>query len=294
MSFRNTNAAYKRLNQQQRTFIQQQGTTCAMSIPRWIKFLEPICAFDELCDSVNEKLFNWTMGCFVGCFITVFIGMFVSAAFESILPMFVSIPFLAASIFLGFYYSYYKRRDTNNNVRNVILPFLHMLSLEVGLKKPVKLHVNFHKPLAKKDVVSKTNDGTFFRVNKAVFYQYEVVDLECNFLDGSRFSWKVIDRIRQRTRANARGKSKTKEKLIRRILLQISFARNLYVLSTPVADVSLSNGKIKETEQWIRCSSVIKQSAAGPTADMDTQQLIDTIKEPYQFLTIKETAHGTV
>ncbi len=41
---------YKTFSEEQKRFIKEGGIDTKMSIPKWIKFLEPICRFDAVAD----------------------------------------------------------------------------------------------------------------------------------------------------------------------------------------------------------------------------------------------------
>ncbi len=276
------NPTYSELSSKQKQFIAEKGTNAQMSIPNWIRFLEPICEFDEYADKIKQKLSNKLV------FLCVLAAFTLVIAFTVPLLFILEAILITAIIFLGINLNRHTRHDVNNNVRNVILPLLHVLSLEVGLKKPVTMHINFHKPMIKKDISETIDTGSFLSPNKSNFYDYQVVTLNCNFLDSTRFQLSVDDTLRARTRKSASGKTKTKTKLKRKLTLLLNFDAALYQQKLPIQSATTVE-KFKLTPERIKYKAVIKQSVCDTFAELPMAELLAAIEKPYQQLTKHET-----
>ena len=263
-------SAYSRLSSEQRAFVKKQGINTSMSAHKWVRFLEPICEFDQQCDPVRDKLGGIAMASGFGLFFSVFL----SAFFSSPLPLMVVGVIFILSLFL---YLILNSKDVNNNVRNTLFPLLNVLSIELGNRQKINLNICFRKKLKKKDIVLTP------RSDKAnVFYGYDVVELNCTLKDGTKLTWKVRDLIRKRTKRNPRGKIKVKYKLKRRILIAMSFKAEHYQLA-PGAKKTWGK-KIKQENGKIVYKNTIKQSAEGKVADVNFNDLLARTQAPYHYL----------
>ena len=219
--------------------------------------------------------------------VTLFVVLLVSIFTQFIPGLMIGVPlFLLLIIATSIYRHRYNRRDVNDNVRLVILPLLHYLSLDVGHKQPISLNINFRKPLAKADISDTESKGWFLRPNKSKFYDYEVMRLDAQFLDKTRMQLKVADRIRERTRSNARGKIKTKVKLKRRIMVCLTFSPTLYQLS----ETGQRSIRASQSERGIKVKHTIKQSTQGVIAEIPMEQVLRQIAGLYSFIEVKERA----
>ena len=285
MSLIQTLKIYKSLTPDQKQFVQAGEIEMQKSIPQWIKFFDPLTTFDENCDAARTKL--WVifgvscMALFVSIFVVQFVrdGILIASFYG-----FMVVWMICLIVFLRILH----KNDINDNIRNLVFPLLHVLSMEVGNKKGVKLRVNFNKKM-KKDEISEVNDeSTLFKKFKEVFYEYEVLEVNCTFLDKTKLNWLVFDRIRERTRTNPRGKTKTKTKLKRKIFTQLTFNTQLYSLATPADKIPETFGKIKQSDHKITFKNVLRQVADGKTAVIDQGELLNVVEGSYQFLTCKE------
>jgi hypothetical protein len=265
---------HHQLTKQQKQFIRKDGVSDELSIPQWIKLLEPLCKYDEQTDPLRKKLLTYTILSFFLMFFSVFASVFLGTLWP-LLIMFCS------TIILKILHSIYKRSDINNNVRSVIFPLLQMLSLEVGNKQKVKMHINFRKKLARKDVSNVVKGN-----GKSVFYRYEVLKIETDLVDKSRLSINVVDTVLKRTRSNGR-KTKTKIKLKRVIELQMTFAKLHYQLNKKRVPKEV---KIKESDDKIAFKQKFKQAAQGSVAIINLEPLLDAAHLSYSYLEQKENS----
>jgi len=251
-----------------------------MSIPKWIKHLEPICRYDEARDRAKW----WYVGAMVllGCVL-----MFGSGSVADWIGS--PVPFLVSPILfviLIFFSIHLHKLDVNDNVRNTIFPLLHVLALEIGHNKKVQLKINFSKPLKSNDLSGEEDKGSFFSPNKSMFYSYDVLELHCTFLDGTKLTWLLNDTIRKRKRKTARGKVKIKEKLKRRLTTTLVFNKKRYQLSAKPPKIRNQSIKIKEDENKIVYRNTLKSSAPGRYSPVSMEQIINEAKIPYRYLSV--------
>lgn len=278
---------YKRFSTEQKLFIKEAGINTKMSIPKWIKFLAPICRFDTLANNAHKNISRAAKAAAAATFFTLFISLFTE---HWPLLKFGVPSLIVLTIILVIIKARYMLKDVNDNIRNVIYPLLEVLSLEVGHKQPVAMHINFNKPLRNEDVTEVHGENTRGRnTDKSIFYVYKVLEFYTTFLDNSRLQIDVIDNIRKRTRANVRGKLKTKIKLKRRIIISLSFDRAIYQLSPEFNNRSSSIVKSSISESKIKFRTMIKQSAENSIAELPLVELLNTIKTFYQHLNTVKT-----
>ena len=277
---------YFKLNREQKAFIRNKGFERKASIPRLIHFLEPLCAYDEVSDKVSKVIGKMLTFFFLSLFFVIFLGSILADK----IPLSVVFGLLGiiaiVVIALVILFFIFKKIDINNNLRNVVLPMLHILAMEVGNRKSVQLKLNFNKALNKQSLHEVEKKRTLFSRSETLFFAYDFLDLSCTFFDGTRLQWKVFDRIRKRTRSNGR-KYKTKYKLKRRIISQLSFSQKSYSV---VPNRTYRHGKMKEDKDKIVFKSTIKQNADGLFADIDKTALLNTVARPYQFVTSRGSA----
>jgi len=165
------------------------------------------------------------------------------------------------------------------------------MSLEVGNRKKIRMIINFNKQLLANEMQRKLDhdNGGFFssgaRHIRSKFFDYPVLELSCNLIDGTRLQWNVLDTVRQREQRSSRGNNKTKYKLKRKMLLSMSFPATVYALRSP--ELAEKNG-FKVKERKITYRRVLKESHPGKFAVLDLDKIVDEMGMPYQFFTVKE------
>ncbi|NRA56197.1 MAG: hypothetical protein HRU23_18810 [Gammaproteobacteria bacterium] len=264
---------YNNLSQEQQQFIKDKGCCDSMSAHKWIRFLEPICRYDQLCDTIAHTVGKWLAFSLVALIISVFIGVM----FETILiPAIALVPL----VILGLIYRSVQKKDVNDNLRKTVYPLINVLSLEIGNRQKITLKLNFDKELVKQAIVKLPQSKP-----KTIFYSFNIIEASTVFKDGTKFTWKVNDVIRKRTRQNPRGKTKTKYKLKRKSLINLNFDTKVYQLSKANLKLKKELGKLTQSADKICYKQTIKQSYDGTTGELNTKEMLSTMRVPYQHLT---------
>ena len=261
---------YFSLSTEQKAFIKNGGGQASMSVHKWVRFLEPMCQFDQLRDNARKGSEEVTVA-FV--FLS-FASIFPSIIMESYVP---SIIVVSLFILVRIPLSILKRRDINNNVRNTLYPLLNLLSLEIGNKQKIDISVCARKNLEKEDIIETERSD-----DNNTFYCYDMLELNCTLKDKTKLTWKVRDIVRRREKVNLRGKRKIKRKLKRRVLVSMSFRKDLYRLN-PSASKELE-GNIKDGNDKITYKHTLKYADYGSTKDIDIEELLDTSRAPYKYM----------
>lgn len=270
MSVLGTISAYHRLDAEQKAFIRNKGTDANMSAHKWIRFLEPLCRFDESCDASRRTV--GIVAVFVG--IATFFSIVVSATIMSFIPTMICIFFLLPALV---FYLLLKRKDVNNNIRNTLYPLINILSVEVGNKQKISAKIRFRKDLKKNDIIDTPGSDSNHK-----FYAYDVLEISCPFKDGTKLTWKVNDTIRRRKKRNPRGKIKIKLKLKRRILISLSFNKDIYQLISRTPKAIGDN--FKNSTNKLVYKNTLKYSEEGISANIPMGDLLDATRRPYYYL----------
>ena len=273
MSIVSTIRAYNQLSPLQKEFVKTGQYSASLSAHKWIRFLEPVCRFDKLCDGIRKRV----GGLLIIMGILSFLSVFVTVMLETAIPFLLC--FVPLICFLPIYWLL-SRKDVNDNLRNTVYPLLNVLALEVGNRAKIDLKLNFNKPLEAKYLVRT------LKIDKRTkFYRFDIIRIQCLFPDGTKLNWLVRDTIRRRTQRSQSGKTKVKLKLKRRVMVQLAFKKSVYGLDDSIHKSGLKTGKIKETDNKITYKAVFKQSEMGKVAAIDVAKLIDTTRAPYALLT---------
>lgn len=262
-------SGYRSLNAKQKLFIKNSGIEDSMSVHKWMSFLEPICKFDEKRDAKALSIsIAAVVGLAVSCFV-VFIIVAGASLWKYGIFLFGVLVLCVYAIYLGIFYC---SKDVNNNIRNSLYPLLHMLSLELGNRQKVDLKVNFAKKLRRRERIESMSNSSVH------FYSYDVLEVGCNLLDGTRLVWKVSDLVRRKTRKN-------KIKLKRKTLIHLTFNTDMYALPETVQPSPNDSGVFKVTAEKISFKKTLKQTKINSwVADMDLERLLVATRQPYNYL----------
>ena len=270
---------YANLSREQKSFVKNSEVAAELSIAKWVKFLEPICQYDDIADLDRVKVISWRNNFMILAILTLLISLSISTtSIYSLLSIF--FVFIIA-IKLFSLVSFYKNSDVNNNVRKVIFPLLQMLALESGHQKKVRLSINFKKSNNKNDITQAFQEGN----TKTTIYTYEVLEADCTLMDSTKFSLKIIDTIRKRRvkKCTASGKIKYKNKFKqnRKIGLILGFNKQHYSInSNKVGEADL----FKENDKKITYKKTLKQACRGKTALIDIEYILEQAQLPYSYL----------
>jgi hypothetical protein len=279
---------YRALNTRQKRFLRTKGATLHMTIPKVIKLLKPIAEFDQRLDRIVSTL-TLTYSILLGAgFVSLFFGLFAQ------IPSLVGFagPAIGGGAIVYIISRIASRNDTNNNVRNFVVPLLEILYLEVGPKQRINLKLNFDKAL------KKTNRKRLARrpranVKSEEHFEFGLLTLDCKFLDGTKCRLTVTDRIRRRTQGR---KGKVKVKLKRRTDVRLGFHRMTYALDPDAVIPDGVDRRFSDAGDGVVYKYRIKEQNANmsTTRKMDISKFVRELKVPYNFLTIEGVDRAAV
>lgn len=284
--------SYKKLTLEQSQFIKSKRLMSDLTIPQWIAFFKPICELNVHYDKVIDKLDDWddkllwflmlgSLGWFIVSFIIVFIA-----------PELISIPFIIMLFIVLAYVLnklltwHYNKRHVDDDICQVITPFLELLSLDVGSNKRVEISINLNKPYKKAYLVRKKS-GFFFMSNYIKIYKYPILELSCKSFDGTKMSLKINDRMSKRRKAVRRDSTEYQVSHIKKRYFTIimHFRNNAFGVNTNLIDIPIQHGTFKTHKRHIEYRKKIRQTEH--TKHKKRSELIRGILQPYQYLRIK-------
>lgn len=118
-----------------------------------------------------------------------------------------------------------RRRDISDEYRAYLEPIIRYLADDIDPRTPVVVRLDLEKPMAKRNLVSKSKPykkGRYFRCVDKVFGR-DVLKLACRLVDGNMLQISCVERVRERTmwKKNARGKIKPRTRVLKKIVSRV-------------------------------------------------------------------------
>lgn len=266
---------YRSLNSEQKQILASKQLDVSRPVDELIALVKPLAA----CDTVANKS-QTRFGCSFGLAIVAAIVLTIifSNIGWSTMLLAVMVGVLAVAAVCGWAYFWLRGIDVSNNLRSFVVPVLTLFKEDVDPRHPVHLRLDLGKPTA---AHKKTGESAPFAqgvYHKVVDHTYvdPWMDAEAVLVDGTKLSWSVTDRIRERkkTKRNARGKYKSKTKYTKKSDLDVTLTLRTKNYDVAGADVSGDGRKSKvQVEKSIRTDSL---------DPIDPRALIDAITEVYR------------
>jgi hypothetical protein len=266
---------YRSLSAEQKQILSQKQLELNRPVDELLALLKPLAA----CDAVANKA-QTRFGCTFGLLVvgTVIGAFFFSNLGWSPLTLAAIVLFIAATVAAAWFWIWLRGIDVSNNLRSFVVPILALFREDIDPKTPVHLRLDLTQPTT---APKKTAEGAPYKQGS----YYKIVDTtyvdpwmsaDTVLVDGTKLSWSVTDRIRERkkTKRNPRGKIKTKTKYrkITDLDVQLGLKTNTYA----VADAKVSrDGK--------RSKVAVQRSVRSDSLDpVDPRTLIDAITDVYR------------
>ncbi|HVE70168.1 MAG TPA: hypothetical protein VNI54_02280 [Thermoanaerobaculia bacterium] len=267
---------YRSLTAEQKRILREKRLEMNRPIGPLLEFLRPLAACDSTADKVRTKL---------GCTFGIALVVLIAAIFFFAKPWTLTGIIVVSAIALVMLGSFFMWRwtsgiDVSNNFRQFTIPVLTVLRDDFAPDQPVHLVVDLTSPTTD---AKKTGEGAPFKhgaYHRVVDTTY--VDPWMSFggmlVDGTKLSWKVEDKIRERkkTKRNARGKTKTKTKYKKKSEIDVSVAmrKKTYALGETQGEISSDDKR-----------HVVKLEREVITASLDPidpRALLDLVAQVYR------------
>lgn len=266
---------YRSLSAEQKAILKQKKLDLRQPVDQLLALLRPLAA----CDSVANKA-QHRMGCTLALMILgTLIGIVVLAKIGwSPVTFAVLVLLLVTTIASAFFYSWLRGIDVSDNLRSFVVPVLALFREDFDPRVPLHLRLDLSSPTTNPKKTSQGKpykQGIYHKVIDTMYLD-PWMSAHAMLVDGTKLSWSVTDRIRERkkTKKNPRGKYKTKTKYKKVSDLEVRLA--LRTKSFSVADAGLSadgrRSKV-EVERRVRTDSL---------APIDPRTLIDAITDVYR------------
>jgi hypothetical protein len=266
---------YRSLSAEQKQILSQKQLDLSRPVDEWLSLLKPIAACDAVGNKVQTRF---------GCTFAVLIGFTIAGLFFfwgagwSAMTISAFVLLVAATVASGWFWNWLRGIDVSDNLRSFVIPILALFREDVDPKSPVRLRIDLTKPTAASKKTGESapfSEGVYHKIVDTSYVD-PWMEAEAVLVDGTKLSWSVTDRIRERkkTKRNPRGKYKTKTKYTKKTDLEVRLALRTKTYALADAEVS-SDGKRSKVE-------VQRSLRSDSLAPIDPRALVDAIIEVYR------------
>ncbi|MGZ5458311.1 MAG: hypothetical protein ACXW4P_26680 [Thermoanaerobaculia bacterium] len=277
---------YRSLNPEQKQILSQKQLNVNRPVDELLALLKPLAACDKIANK-SQTRFGCTFGIMI---VLAFVAVIV---FSNLgwgpLTGGTFLLLVAVAVASGWFWRWLRRIDVSNNLRQFVVPVLALFREDIDPKSRVHLRLDLASPTApskKTDQSAPFKQGQYHKVIDTMYLD-PWMSAEAVLVDGTKLSWSVTDRIRERkkTKRNARGKYKSKTKYTKKIDLDVQLALRTKTYALAGAEVS-GDGKRSKVE--------VQRSLRTESLDpIDPRVLIDAIAEVYRAARpAKKEAHA--
>lgn len=229
-----TFAIRKALNERELGFLKKKKIEQAAAPDAWNAFLKQIDDYDQLSDKARK---GW-MYSMILCAVLLFVGLYFES--ETLFWLFIVLSGvgLLGSIIC---YRIHRVQDIPNAFRDIVVPFIYILSEDVKQGTDITIKMDMGKPENKNKKVSKEK-LTGYGGKRITRHIYHNPWFECSArtTDAGQINLKILDivRVDKSRKTNARGKTKykTKRKIKRRLDLRVGWPKGMHAISQAGVD----------------------------------------------------------
>jgi len=266
---------YQSLNPEQKQILSRKQLEINRPMDGILDLLKPLASCDTLANKAQTR-FGCTFG--LGIVLTIVLAIVFSNIGWSAVTGGAIVLAIAIVIAAGWGWFWLRSIDVSDNLRSFVVPVFALFREDIDPKQPVHLRLDIDKPTAARKKTGESApyaDGRYYKIIDSTYVD-PWMSAEAVLVDGTKLSWTVIDRIRERkkTKKNPRGKIKTKTKYTKKTDLEVSLALRTKTFALQDGEVSRDGKRSKvEVERSVRSESL---DAIDPRA------LIDAITEVYR------------
>jgi hypothetical protein len=272
------------LSDEQKAILATKKVKLTRTADELLALLKPIAAFDIAAAPARKKA-----GCTLAVFILLTIVTTVIALTQEAIVQntILGVALVLAVVAVIIWRSYKKlaSADIADTLSHVVVPFLAILREDVTATEPIDVDIDLSPDNAKEKLASEDKlpkKGAYYKIIQRI-YMNPWFEGHTTFADGTRVSWKVVDRIRelQKTKKNPRGKikTKTKRKLRTEVAVKLGFPTKRFVAER--------EGVVAGEK---RASMVIEKTSKGDLETKAFQLLIDAIAAGYSGVSAQKGA----
>ena len=291
MSKTGTSTTYQFLMPIQKRFVQAKQIEASYKPERWLHLFEALAAYDRHNDHVRHRCM--VLG-----------GVALGVSFISLFPLgiaewletlyWIPVGLFAISVPAFLMVWVLKQKDLPNNLREFILPLLHILREDMDPETELSMHLDLRG-----GTIRSKRTGEPTRLPSATKYP-KIVETpfidpwftgSSRLADGSRLQWQITDHIRKLrvTKKSTRGKIKTKWKYKSKRLVEIQLGMPLDMY-TPGASEDTPSSPDRLTLRSGPKRHVVKTRRVFKSNDreavLELQDFIDMIGTAYQQMAL--------
>lgn len=269
---------YQSLGVEQKQILKDKKVELDRPIDEILALLKPLAACDKLADKSRTK-----MGCSfgLGIVLTVVLLILFSNIGWSALTFLIFAAFLVSVIAVAVLYFFMKSIDISNNFRDFALPVLTIFREDFDAAKPVRLRLNLDPPTADSKKTGESapyKHGAYHKIIDTTYVD-PWMTASAVLVDGTRLSWEVTDKVRERkkTKRNPRGKYKTKTKYRKKTDIEVEVALRKKTYEMTAHTLGAVPGDEKRNK--FRMEREVRTDSLDP---IDPRVLIDVVAGVYR------------
>jgi len=266
---------YRSLSPEQKQILARKQLEIDRPVDELLALLKPLAACDTMANKAQTR-FGCTFGLLV--VVTVVGAILFSNLGWSPVTLAAIVLCIAATVAAAWFWIWLRSVDVSNNLRSFVVPILALFREDIDPKTPVHLRLDLTQPTTAPKKTGESapyKHGAYYKIVDTTYVD-PWMSADTVLVDGTKLSWSVTDRIRERkkTKRNPRGKIKSKAKYrkITDLDVQLGLKTNTYA----VADAKVSrDGK--------RSKVAVQRSVRSDSLDpVDPRALIDAITDVYR------------
>ncbi|HEX8072312.1 MAG TPA: hypothetical protein VF546_20370 [Pyrinomonadaceae bacterium] len=273
----NAYAAYRALTAEQKQLLRTKQVEGAHTPAEWLALLTPLGDYDQSADKLRKA------GCTAGIIsgVVLFASLFLLGIFAPLAVLLIvgALTVLVVAIIV---YQITSKLDLATDLHKFVLPLLAVLREDAAPGQPVRLALDMRGSTVDAKQVRQTQPyaaGAYHKV-VATFYEDPWLRGEAPLADGSRLSWRLVDRVRklEKTKRNPRGKTKTKtrHKQKTHMVVQLALRGDRYAVADAGTAASADRLEVTpgEKRHTVKLHRVVQTDAL---ATPEPQQLLELI-----------------
>jgi hypothetical protein len=267
---------YQSLTPDQKIFVQEKRIEGSYTPEQWLVFFSKIAEYDSLRDASKGKFTG------LGCG---YVALTVASVIVGFLTLYLlPLAFLLVIGMIFFFVFFSKwRKDVPNQLRQFIVPLLHILREEMKHKERMFLRVDLRGgTLAEKKYSDQLSPSaqraqTHGSKIKEEYFANQWLAGSAKLADDTLLEWQIFERIRKREegkkRTSGKYKTKTKHKIKTRVEASLIFKRQNYLIAkSGVKDdknkVEIKSGANKDKINVRRVSVGAHLDAVTPLSEL--------------------------
>lgn len=269
---------YRSLNGEQKRILAEKRVDLNRPIDELLALLRPLARCDAVADKARKSL-----GCTAGIALVVLIVAVILFSNIGWGALTIAVAALLLATLIGFtaLWSWTRGIDVSNNFRSFALPVLTVLREDFASDAPVHVTLDLRSPTDSSKLQRQSDPykrGVYHKIIDKFFVD-PWMSAEALLVDGTKLSWSVTDRIRERskTKRNPRGKYKSKTKITKKSYLEVEVGlRNkLYEVQNAPANADV---KSDDKRTRVRVAHEVRSVSIDP---IEPRALIDLVADVY-------------